>query len=70
MRYAVCVNNRNYSGSLEVRKLYCVLRDPHAAEKGLLRVIDDSGEDYLYPQNYFVPISVPESVARVLEVVS
>jgi len=54
-QFAVCVKNKNYAASLELRKLYRVLPDP-AAKLGQLRVIDESGEHYLYPQEYFAPI--------------
>ncbi len=51
---------------LEVRKVYPVLPDARAAKDGLLRVIDESGEDYLYPAEYFVPVEVPLAARRVL----
>lgn len=51
--YAVCKRNEGYSASLELGRAYKVLPDPKAAEHGLLRVVDESGEDYLYPQEYF-----------------
>lgn len=63
-RYVVCVKNRGNPAALEVRKIYRVLDDTSAASRGLLRVIDESGEDYLYPERYFVPIQVPREVAR------
>ncbi len=63
-RYALCVKNRGYSASLDLRKVYRVLRDEKASAKGLLRVVDDSGEHYLYPATYFVAIEVPKTAAR------
>ncbi|HYC89878.1 MAG TPA: hypothetical protein VEO54_11755 [Thermoanaerobaculia bacterium] len=64
--YAVCVRNDDYPASLELRKLYPVLEDSFAAEHGMVRVIDESGEDYLYPNEFFVQIDLPLSVERVL----
>jgi hypothetical protein len=50
-RFAICVKNKDYPASLELRKLYRVVADPAAAKHHQLRVIDESGEDYLYPEN-------------------
>ena len=61
--YVVCIRNEGYAASLEVRKIYQVLPDASSAEHRLVRVIDESGEDYLYPMDCFAPIEVP-SVAR------
>ncbi|HEX3086164.1 MAG TPA: hypothetical protein VHP99_16640, partial [Pyrinomonadaceae bacterium] len=52
--YALCVDNGGYPESLEVRKIYPVLPDEKAASRGYIRVIDETGEDYLYPLKYFV----------------
>jgi hypothetical protein len=60
----VCVNNEGYSTSLEKRKLYIALRDPAAEKHGMRRIIDESGEDYLYPKTYFRPIALPQSIKR------
>jgi hypothetical protein len=60
----VCVSNDGYPASLERRKLYVVLRDSAAEKRGLLRIIDESGEDYLYPKAFFRPIALPQSVKR------
>ena len=60
----VCVNNDGYAASLEKRKLYVMLRDAAAAKHGLRRVIDKSGEDYLYPKMLFRPIALPQSVKK------
>ncbi len=62
IQFAVCVRNTDYPASLELHKIYRVLPDEDAAAEGDLRVIDESGEDYLYPANYFVLIDVPEEV--------
>lgn len=67
-RFAVCVKNKGYPASLEVRKIYETLPDPQAAEQGLVRVIDESGEDYLYPADYFEPIELSEAVEKALSV--
>ncbi|MBM4406980.1 MAG: hypothetical protein FJ039_12570 [Chloroflexi bacterium] len=58
----VCIRNRGYETSLERRKLYRVLPDAEAAKHGQVRVIDESGDDYLYPGNHFVAVRLPESV--------
>lgn len=63
--YVVCLDNAGYSASLETRKIYRRLPDPKAEADGLIRVVDESGEDYLYPAESFVSIDVPESVERV-----
>ena len=60
----VCIENEGYSASLERRKIYVALRDPAAEKHHLLRVIDESGEDYLYPAEYFVPVRLPVVIAR------
>ncbi len=61
IRYALCIKNEGYAASLERRKVYTTLYDPEAARHGLLRVIDETAEDYLYPQVFFVPISLPKA---------
>lgn len=66
LKFAVCVNNKDYPASLELHKIYRVLPDEDAAAEGDLRVIDESGEDYLYPAERFVPIVVPEAVQKSL----
>jgi hypothetical protein len=65
-RFAVCVNNADYPASLELHKIYRVLPDDEAASEDDLRVIDESGEDYLYPAEYFVSIQLPQSVEKSL----
>jgi hypothetical protein len=66
--YVLCVNDGGYPESLEVRKLYAVLPDERAAADDYIRVIDETGEDYLYPAKYFVPIQLPPEVAKILPV--
>jgi hypothetical protein len=65
-RHAVCVKNDGYGASLELHKVYVVLPDTEAARDGMVRVVDESGEDYLYPEDYFVPVDLPESAARAI----
>jgi hypothetical protein len=62
IRFAVCVDNSEYPVSLELHKIYRVLPDEDATADGDVRVIDESGEDYLYPSEYFVPIELPQEV--------
>lgn len=64
--YVLCIDDGGYPESLEVRKLYAVLPDERAAANNYIRVIDETGEDYLYPAKYFVSIELPPEVARVL----
>jgi hypothetical protein len=64
--YVRCVRNEGYPASLELRKLYPMVRDAAAARQRLLRVIDESGEDYLYPADYFVSVRLPASVKLAL----
>ena len=58
----ICIRNDGYSVSLEKRKIYEAIPDAGAEARGQIRVIDESGEDYLYPQEYFVPISLPKNI--------
>jgi hypothetical protein len=58
-RFVLCVRNKKYPASLELRKVYQLLRDDVATKHRQVRVIDESGEDYLYPEEYFVPIKLP-----------
>jgi hypothetical protein len=64
MKFVVCINNEDYPASLELRKIYRVLPEARADRHGLVRVIDESGEDYLYPADYFAPIKLPQVIAR------
>lgn len=66
----VCVKNENYPASLELRKLYRVLQDKNAAKSGLVRIVDESGEDYLYPADYFVAMKLPRTVAKAVQLAS
>jgi hypothetical protein len=60
----VCINNDDYPASLEKRKIYVSIRDPQAEKHALIRIIDESGEDYLYPKTLFRQIALPQSVRR------
>ena len=64
--FVVCINNSNYPASLELHKIYRAVADKEGNLKGDIRIIDESGEDYLYPSAYFVPIQVPHSVEESL----
>lgn len=64
LRFAICIRNDNYPASLELRKVYPVLPDAEAASHRMLRVIDESGEDYLYPDDFFMLVELPEAVRR------
>lgn len=66
IRFAVCVDNSEYPASLELHKIYRVLPDEEAESDGDLRVIDESGEDYLYPAEYFVLAELPQAVEKSL----
>ena len=60
----ICISNTGYKVSLEPRKIYEILRDPTAAKHGQVRVVDESGEDYLYPKSRFARIVLPPSVRK------
>jgi hypothetical protein len=62
----VCISNDGYPASLEKRKIYIALADPASEKKGRLRVIDESGEDYLYPKAFFRSIVLPLSIKKAL----
>lgn len=62
--FAICINNSGYEVSLERRKLYAVLVDPDAEAHQQIRVIDESGEDYLYPASFFDRIILPTQIAE------
>jgi hypothetical protein len=59
--FVVCINNEGYPASLELRKIYRTLPDEKAKKHSMLRVVDESGEDYLYPGSFFVPIKLPQA---------
>jgi len=63
-RFVLCVENADYPASLERHKVYQVIGDAQALKHGQLRVIDESGENYLYPQEYFIPIKLPQAAEK------
>ncbi len=63
--FVLCIRNDGCE-DLEPRKVYQVLPDEAAAQEGHLRIVDESGEDYLYPADYFVPVELPEAAVKVL----
>ncbi|MCJ7680564.1 MAG: hypothetical protein MUP70_07565 [Candidatus Aminicenantes bacterium] len=64
--YVLCIRNSGYDASLVVRKIYEKLPDADAGERKLIRVIDESGEDYLYPVDMFMQVELPESVEKAI----
>jgi len=70
LQFAVCIRNDDYPASLEVRKVYRVIADPEAEHREHMRVVDESGEDYLYPAGYFVPITLPDAAAEAFRAAS
>ena len=68
--YVVCIDNTDYPAALERHKIYKVVPDDDAAADGDIRVIDESGEDYLYSSERFVQIRVPAAVRKSLELVA
>ena len=65
-QFVICVDSEGYAASLERWKVYRALPDPEADVHGLIRVIDESGEDYLYPAENFVAIDVPQAAVKAL----
>jgi len=63
-QFVVCIRNKDYPASLELRKLYRVISDAAAAKHLQIRVVDESGEGYLYPEEYFVPVTLPQAAER------
>jgi hypothetical protein len=65
-RFLICVDNKGCLVSLKKRKLYVALPDAMALKHGQVRVIDESGEDYLYPKSLFLPITIPQSLRKAI----
>ena len=65
-KLVVCINNTGYEASLERRKIYSVLADSEARKHNMIRVVDESGEDYLYPEGYFLSVALPPAVRQAL----
>jgi hypothetical protein len=68
--YVLCIDDGGYPESLEVRKVYVALHDTRAQQDQFVRVVDETGEDYLYPAKLFVPIQIPQEAAQVIAVVN
>jgi hypothetical protein len=68
--FVVCLSNEGFEASLEVRKLYQLLADPESAAHGLVRLIDESGQDYLYPAKMFRRVELPASLKKALRLAS
>ena len=64
IRYVMCVDNESNPESLELRKIYRVLPDADAAQHGYFRVVDESGQGYLYPGRYFIPVTLPRPLPK------
>lgn len=64
--FVICIKNDDYSASLEIRKLYQIVSDPDAENSGQLRVIDETGDDYLYPKEYFVSVNLPDATEQAI----
>lgn len=64
--YVVCLSNEGYSASLEARKIYIAIRDAEAERAGLLRVVDESGEEYLYSRSRFAPVKLSRGLQQAL----
>ena len=60
-KFAICVKNEDYPASLQLWKVYRVLKDERAERRNMIRVIDESGEDYLFSAKYFVPVELPQA---------
>ena len=66
-QYVVCIQNRGYEVSLEKRKIYRVAPDERASEHNLIRIVDESGQRYLYPESYFASIRLPHPIVKALD---
>lgn len=64
--WVVCVKNKGYQAALERRKIYQLIADSQASSHGLIRVIDESGQSYLYPHQFFAPIKLPQPIVKAL----
>jgi len=66
-KFVLCIENKDCD-DLEIRKVYSVIPDTESEEDGYLRIIDESGEDYLYPKAYFIPLQLSDEIMKVLSV--
>lgn len=64
--FLICVENKGYEVSLKKRKIYVAISDTMALKHGRVRVIAESGEDYLYPKSFFLPITIPASLRKAI----
>lgn len=65
-RFLICISNEGYAASLDIRKVYEEIPDPDGASENLVRVIDESGEDYLYPRTMFLPVELSSEARAAL----
>jgi hypothetical protein len=65
-QFAICIQNESYPASLELWKVYRVLPDEKAAKHQLIRIVDESGEDYLYSESWFVLIKLPQAAEKAM----
>ncbi|MFQ5661098.1 MAG: hypothetical protein ACE5GZ_11785 [Gammaproteobacteria bacterium] len=65
-QFVICIKNDDYQASLEIRKLYQVVPDADAEEMEQIRIIDESGEDYIYPKEYFVSVTLPDATEQAI----
>lgn len=63
-RYVICIKNQGYEVDLVLRKVYQVIPEPESEEHLMIRVVDETDEDYLYPASWFVPIKLPEAAEK------
>lgn len=66
VQFLLCIRNGDYPASLEVRKVYEAIPDEKAAARHFVRVIDESGEDYMYPESYFVLVELPQAAVKAI----
>jgi hypothetical protein len=64
MKYLLCIHNQDYKASLDLFKVYRSIPDPEAEENGFVRIIDNSGEDYLFPMKYFAHVELSAEAER------
>ena len=64
-KFVLCIENKD-TDDLEKRKIYQIIPDSNAEKEGYIRIVDDSGDDYLYPKNYFIPIQLPLEIQKAI----
>jgi len=65
-KFVLCIDNKEYNASLEKGKVYRVKEDRRSEKKGFIRIIDESGEDYLFPEDHFVILNLPQAAIKAL----